>query len=241
MRKIFLCTVTLSQIFGCQAYWILDLVWGWHNQTVGQDKEGRTTWTNPSKAELHHTQGGGQKYACHSQKKIALNYDEFCMGYSAELCWFVHTEWTNSFLHDVANYVWIYEPGDDKNLGLGDPVKLQWPPTFDYTFEFFTDPHCLTPMLDSKKSPIKFTVDTVRDHAKCLKVAEYIQDCRMPITGFFRGSRKAKEEVAHYPHHSMVCTDPAHCTPPPERNLAYRLEDGNVTVHVQDKPGANRS
>ncbi|KAK6531803.1 hypothetical protein TWF694_002969 [Orbilia ellipsospora] len=220
VRHSFLILLGLSQIIQSQAYFILDFVWGWHNDTVGQDQEGPSTWTIPEKPELHHTQGGGQKYSCHSQRKILLNYDEECVSYSAELCWFVHMKWTNSYLHDVANYVWIYEPGDKDDLGGGEPVLYQWPKTFDYTFEFFTDPHCLTPMLDFKNESTKFTIDNVREHAKSLQVAQYLQNCKMPITGFWRGSRKQKKEVEHYPHHTIACPNPAHCTGSPDRQPA---------------------
>ncbi|KAK6523605.1 hypothetical protein TWF281_001587 [Arthrobotrys megalospora] len=212
MWLLFFICATLSCIPQSHAVIVLHMMWGWHNETKASATEvDKNRPDIPTSAPLELAAGELKGRLCHSSYEKRLNYYEICTPYSAKLCE-GHDAWDNYLLNEVANYVWIR----DHKLSHED-FNEKWPLNYDYTFEFFSEDHCITPMLDDQGGPVQFTIDTAwQNDENVRKVAAYLQRAKMPVSGYWRGSRKEKGEAKlEFGHHTQTCNDPAHCTPPP--------------------------
>ncbi|KAK6339719.1 hypothetical protein TWF718_009112 [Orbilia javanica] len=176
----------------------------------------------PVTAPLNRVSGGESKHACQAECKVMLDYNEVCSSYEAALCP-MHPKWDEVLLHEKPNYIWLrvndYHNGWE-NTEAGADI---WSSSYDYTFKFFTEHGCHEPMLDNFATPLQFTIDTAWENdVNVLKVVRYLLDAKMPVKGYWRGSRKERVDSVEQGHHiahpegpRAICEDPAHCTPPP--------------------------
>ncbi|KAK6513819.1 hypothetical protein TWF506_008253 [Arthrobotrys conoides] len=218
---------------------VLHIVWGWHNDSIISATELNTNTVKiPATAPLDRKSGGKMRYTCHSEYKEVLNYAEVCTLYNSSLC-INHPVWDEVLLHEKPNYIWLHPSDEFNGWRSRESGADKWSRNYDYTFKFFIDETCDMPMSDSTGGPIQFTIDTAwKNEKNVLKVVKYLLDARMPVTGWWRGSRKMKsgspevdfghddsglDEVDPVGQGTVDsvgpdpagCVDPAHCTPPP--------------------------
>ncbi|KAF3136094.1 hypothetical protein TWF703_005738 [Orbilia oligospora] len=174
----------------------------------------------PPTAPLDRKFGGVKEHTCHSELKDDLNYDEVCTPYNAKLC-VGHPVWDEVLLNETPNYIWLHIPEEFNGWHYREAGADKWSAHYDYTYKFFQDEGCETPLFDSNDGPVQFTLDTAwRNQRNITKIAVYLLDAKMPHQGWWRGSRKKKSESSDNGHHEVdsdipICQDPAHCTPPP--------------------------
>ncbi|KAF3195428.1 hypothetical protein TWF225_003814 [Orbilia oligospora] len=174
----------------------------------------------PPTAPLDRKFGGVKEHTCHSELKDDLNYDEVCTPYNAKLC-VGHPVWDEVLLNETPNYIWLHIPEEFNGWHYREAGADKWSAHYDYTYKFFQDEGCETPLFDSDDGPVQFTLDTAwRNQRNITKIAVYLLDAKMPHQGWWRGSRKKKSESSDNGHHEVdsdipICQDPAHCTPPP--------------------------
>ncbi|KAK6352344.1 hypothetical protein TWF730_009174 [Orbilia blumenaviensis] len=206
----------------------LHMVWGWHNDSIYSATEFTTTVSIPATAPITLENGGVKNYACHSKYETDLNYDERCMTYIPELCR-AHPVWDEVLLNEHANYIWLKQKTKSKRRmrnadGIETVTSSVWSPDYLYIFEFFKDENCTDPSIDALGGPVKFLMDPGSfSNPNIVRVATYLLDAKLPVMGYWKGSRRHKletpemEEFEHK-HHSgdqPTCEDPAHCTPAP--------------------------
>ncbi|KAF3201243.1 hypothetical protein TWF192_002965 [Orbilia oligospora] len=221
MRQVLFSYTVVSCILQCQGAMILHVVWGWHNDTIISATELDTNIAYiPPTAPLDRKFGGAKEHTCHSELKDDLNYDEVCTPYNAKLC-IGHPVWDEVLLNETPNYIWLHIPEEFNGWHYREAGADKWSAHYDYTYKFFQDEHCETPLFDSDGGPVQFTLDTAwRNQRNITKIAVYLLDAKMPHQGWWRGSRKKKSESIDNGHHEVDfdipdCQDPAHCTPPP--------------------------